>query len=157
MQSTYTLSQHNNVFLSVICKQMLASSNKQGAVASTLAQFLPVYDKLGELNSAYEEDDFGKQYGALFTSMKQAFNDLGTAEYTVSEGDQVDSMRMAVIESEHSTAQPADTVLRVISSGLELQGNVVRPAEVVASLGEETAEEASNEETSEEPSDEASD
>mmetsp|Transcript_21392 Transcript_21392/g.27657 ORF Transcript_21392/g.27657 Transcript_21392/m.27657 type:complete len:266 (+) Transcript_21392:131-928(+) len=126
-------------------RSMLASSNKQGAVALTLTQFLPIYDTLDELNTAYSEDDFGKQYGALYTSIKQAFSDLGAVEYAVAAGDSIDKLRMTVLDSEHSDEQPAETVLRVLRPGMELQGNIVRPAEVVASLGVEEEGEPSDE------------
>mmetsp|Transcript_8540 Transcript_8540/g.18452 ORF Transcript_8540/g.18452 Transcript_8540/m.18452 type:complete len:140 (+) Transcript_8540:1754-2173(+) len=119
---------------------MLASSNKQGAVASILTGFLPVFDRLQELNQANADDDFGKQYGALYGSMQQAFADMGVKDYDVNVGDEVDS-RMTVLESVHSESQPANAVLECVAGGMELQGNIVRPAEVVASLGPEVVEE----------------
>mmetsp|Transcript_36436 Transcript_36436/g.75833 ORF Transcript_36436/g.75833 Transcript_36436/m.75833 type:complete len:146 (-) Transcript_36436:272-709(-) len=141
---------------------MLASSNKQGSIASTLTQFLPIYDRLQELNQENQNDDFGKQYGALYTSMKQAFADLGVEEYSVQVGSNVDNFRMSVLDSHHDDTQAADTVLECLAGGLELQGNIVRPAQVVASLGpeappEEEAPESDEDASEGEPAPESND
>lgn len=137
-------------------RSMVASSNKKGAVASTLTEFLSVYDKLEELNADYSEDEFGKQYGALWTSMKKAYIDLGTTEYSAAPGESIDASRMTVLDSEHSEEQPVDTVLRPLRSGMVLQGNMVRLAEVVASLGAEAKEEDVEQTESAEQSDDES-
>jgi molecular chaperone GrpE (heat shock protein) len=120
---------------------MLASSNKSGAMAGVLVSFLPVLDKLGVLQAQFGEDEFGKSYNALQGIMRQVYIDLGTTEYTVNPADPVDKMRVDVIETEHSD-QPADTVLRPLSMGLEIDGNVIRAAQCVASLGPMVAEDA---------------
>lgn len=52
-------------------------------------------------------------------------------------GAEVDTERMTVTESVPSDSAPANTVTEAIMPGLELQGNVVRPAMVVASSGPE--------------------
>jgi molecular chaperone GrpE (heat shock protein) len=121
--------------------QMLASSNKSGAMAGVLVSFLPVLDKLGMLQAQHGEDEFGKSYNALQGVMRQVYIDLGTTEYTVNAGDAVDKMRVDVIEAEHSD-QPADTVIRPLSMGLEIDGNVIRAAQCIASLGPVVAEDA---------------
>jgi len=121
--------------------QMLNSSNKYSATASILAEFLPILDRLTLLRDKYDQDDFGKQYSALPGAMKTAFTALGVAEYTVNTGDAIDKSRMAVIEEEHSEEYPKNKVIRPIALGVELQGNVIRMAEVVGSLGPENTQE----------------
>ena len=116
---------------------MLQSSNKYAATAGVLTEFLPVLDRLLSLREQYGEDDFGSKYAALAGGMRTAFTDLGVTEYTVSPGDAVVVDRVVAIASEHSDAIEVHRVLRPLAMGLELQGNVVRPAECVASLGVE--------------------
>ena len=126
---------------------MLNSSNKYSATASILTEFLPILDHLNELrDDKYGEDDFGKQYNALPGAMKTAFSELGVTEYTLTTGDAVDKERMIVIDEEYSDNHPKGTVIRPVAMGMELQGNVIRMAEVIASLGPETPEEETEEE-----------
>lgn len=126
--------------------QMLASSNKSGAMAGVLTSFLPILDHLGHLQDKYGNDEFGQSYNALQGIMRQVYTDLGATEYTVSTGDKVDIIRMNVVEKVHSAEHPADTVIQPITLGWELQGNVIRAAECVASLGPEKVEEQAPEE-----------
>lgn len=116
-------------------RKRMDTSGKDRATADVLQEFLPVLGKLDELKEKYGEDDFGKQYSGL--SLKAAFNNLGVTDFTVSVGDTVDKGRMLVVDSEHSEDHPADTVLKPVSLGLELKGNIVKMAECVASLGPE--------------------
>lgn len=116
-------------------RTMMQSSNKSTATASILADFLPVLDKLIELREAYGEDEFGRQYNALPGAMKTALVGLGVKEYAVSVGDKVDASRIIVVEAEHSDEYPVDTVIRPVADGLELEGNPIRMASCVASLG----------------------
>ena len=118
-------------------QKMLQSSNKYAATAGVLSEFLPVLDRLTSLREQYGEDEFGRKYAALAGGMRTAFSDLGVTEYTVSPGDSVEADRVVAIASEHSDAIEVHRVLRPIAVGMELQGNVVRPAECVASLGVE--------------------
>ncbi|KAL7578603.1 hypothetical protein ACA910_009754 [Epithemia clementina (nom. ined.)] len=120
-------------------RRMLASSNKAGSVASTVAEFLPVYDRLEELNNLYANDEFGKQYNALRSSLKQAMANLNVVEFAAAPGQEMNLSRMVVLESQYNEQQPVpNTVLQTMRPGLELEGFVVRPAEVIASLGSET-------------------
>jgi molecular chaperone GrpE (heat shock protein) len=110
-----------------------------------LADFLPVYDKLNELQEKNAEDEFGRKYGGL--SMGPTFTKMGVKEYAVEVGATLDNFRMAVVESEHSSDFDKGTVIRPVAMGMELEGNVIRAAECVASLGAE--EEKKPEEKSE--------
>jgi molecular chaperone GrpE (heat shock protein) len=134
--------------------QVLNSSNKFSATADVMTKFLPILDKLTELRETYGEDEFGKQYNALDGAMKGAFSKMDATELSIAVGDKIDTTRMVVIESEHSNDQAVDTVLRPVAMGMQLQGNVIRLAECVASLGPEPAEEEAAEE--EEPAEESS-
>jgi GrpE len=127
--------------------QSMNSSGRSSAMANVLTEFLPLYDTMNELKAKYAEDEFGSKYTGL--TMKNTFSKMGVSEYTVAVGESMDNYRMTVVESEYSTEHKKNTVLKPIAMGLELEGNVIRPAEIVASLGElveEDEEEASAEE-----------
>jgi molecular chaperone GrpE (heat shock protein) len=113
------------------------ASSKSGATADLLTQFLPVLDKLVELRETYGEDEFGKQYNAVAGDMKGAFSKMGVTEFAVETGGAVDKTRMVVVDSEYSEEHAVDTVIRAVVGGMELEGNVIRMAECVASLGPE--------------------
>ena len=130
--------------------QMLNSSNRSSATASILTDFLPVLDKLFALREKYSDDEFGKQYDALPGAMKTAFVDLGVSEYSVAAAEKVDTSRVMVIDSQYSDSVPKDHVIEPLKGGLELQGNIVRMAECVASLGPEGTDEEEEEEEEEE-------
>jgi molecular chaperone GrpE (heat shock protein) len=99
---------------------------------------LPVLDRLDELSATYQTHSFGKQFNALPGTMRAAMVEMGVQEYSVSVGDVVDTSRMDVVESQHSDTAAANTVLQVVTGhGLELDGNVLRIPQVVASLGPE--------------------
>ena len=120
---------------------MLQSSNKYAATAGVLTEFLPVLDRLQALREQYDADEFGAKYSALAGGLRAAFTEMGVTEYTVNEGEPVEKSRVVVVDSEYSETVEKDTVLRPVAIGMELQGNVVRMAECVASLGSETSAE----------------
>jgi molecular chaperone GrpE (heat shock protein) len=138
---------------------MLQSSDGNSATASLLMEFLPVWDKLTALRILHSEDDFGKQYNALPGAIISSFNAMGVVDFAVDAGVAVDLRRVRVVETQASDDVAADTVLRAVAGGLELDGNVIRKAEVVASSGpvvvadaadaDATEDEASQEEASE--------
>ena len=94
-----------------------------------------MYDQLNELKEKYADDEFGAKYSGL--TMKPTFEKMGVEEYTVEVGAKVDDIRMKVVESEYSLEYAKDSVIRLVAMGMELEGNVMRPAECVASLGTE--------------------
>jgi molecular chaperone GrpE (heat shock protein) len=94
---------------------------------------MPAYDKLNSLNEKYDGDEFGSQYREL--NLQSTFAKLGVTDYNVTPGEKVNNFRMKVLESEISKDFAKDTVIREVSSGLELDGNVIRAASCVASLG----------------------
>lgn len=119
------------------------SNSRASANAAILADFLPAYDTMAQLKEKYGEDEFGSKYSGL--TLDTAFSKMGAKDYTVEIGESVDNYRMAVVESEHSTEFAKDTVIRPVALGLELEGNVIRSAECVASLGPEEEESADEE------------
>jgi molecular chaperone GrpE (heat shock protein) len=122
---------------------MLQSSNKYASTAAVLTEFLPVLDTLVDLRDRYGNDAFGQQYNALPGAVKAGFVNMGTTEYSATVGAAMDTSRMTVVETVHGNASPKDTVLQCVHPGLELQGNVIRPCLVVASLGAQPPEQGS--------------
>lgn len=131
----------------------MASSNKETSIANVLRSFLPVKDQLEMLNNKYQDDEFGKNYGALHGNFNTAFTEMGVTEYTATVGEKIDRTRMLVVEEKYSPDHPKDTVLEPLKMGLELKGNVIILAECVASLGDESSSE--EDDGSEEESDDA--
>ena len=107
-----------------------------------------MYDSLNTLKDTHSSDDFGAKYSNL--NLQQTFETLGVTSFGVEVGEKVNNFRMKVLESEVSTEQKKDTVLREVAPGMELDGNVIRAALCVSSLGEEVKEEAAVEEGSSE-------
>jgi molecular chaperone GrpE (heat shock protein) len=136
---------------------MLNTSNRSSSTAALLTKFLPTMDKLEELRAKYGEDSFGKQYNALPGTLMAGFSAMGVADFSVSAGEKMDAERMVAVAEEHSAELPARTVIREVSSGLQLEGNVIRMAECVVSLGPESNgdEQAAPAETTEEDAAEA--
>jgi molecular chaperone GrpE (heat shock protein) len=119
----------------------MQSSDSNSATAGLLADFLPVWDKLQELQGKYGEDEFGMKYNPLPAAMRSAFGEMGVLEFTVEVGEKVDLRRMKVIQAESSDDVKEDMVLRSLAAGLELDGNMVRKAQCVKSLGPKVAKE----------------
>lgn len=111
------------------------SSNRSSATASVLSEFLPLYDKFVSLKEKHAESEFGNKYGSL--SIEATFAKMGVTEYTLEAGQDIDAYRMAVVESEYSTEIAKDKVIRPVAAGLELEGNVIRAAQCIASAGSE--------------------
>lgn len=128
----------------------MASSNKETSIANVLRDFLPVVDKLDMLKGKYGEHPFGKQYVALAGNMRAAFSQMGVSEYEAAVGEPLDPGRYLALEEVYSSGQPKGTVLESLKPGMELKGNVIRLAECIASLGEETEEQEEQEDVDEE-------
>jgi molecular chaperone GrpE (heat shock protein) len=123
-------------------RSTLNKSNRSYATAAVVTEFVPSYDQLVELKSRYSEMEFAKQYEALAGSLRSSFSELGVQDFMVQAGDKINVDTMNIVEQQQSDDIPKGVVLEVISNrGLELQGNVVRKADVVASLGPVVVEE----------------
>jgi molecular chaperone GrpE (heat shock protein) len=116
----------------------MQSSNKETAVAAVVQNFLPVLDELKTLKEAYGEDEFGSKYAGLTGAMLGGLKELGVEEFTVAEGDAVNPQRVSVVEEEFSEEVEKGSIIRPVSMGMEVAGNVMRLAQVVASLGSES-------------------
>ena len=124
----------------------MASSNREVSIATVLRSFLPVKDKLDALRQEYANDEFGKQYVALAGNFNAALGEMGVTDYTANVGETMDRTRVLAVEEEYSTEFAKDTIIRPLKMGLELKGNVVRLAECVVSLGDESEAAAAEEE-----------
>ena len=117
--------------------------NVTAARALALQNFLPILEKLQEINEKYDGDEFAKSYNALSWDFKNALKDMGVEEFTVKEGDKVDGSRIVAVREEYSDSFEKGTVIEPVEIGYEIDGNVMRAASAVVSLGtEEEVEEA---------------
>ena len=104
---------------------------------------MPAYDQLNGLKEKYADDAYGAAYSEL--NLQATFANLGVTDYTVVPGEEVNNFRRKVLESEISKDFAKDTVVREVASGLELEGNVIRAASCVASLGTGEEQESDSE------------
>jgi molecular chaperone GrpE (heat shock protein) len=118
------------------------SSSQSNAMAGILKNFLPVHDKLEAMKDQYAADDFGRQYSGLW--MGPTLAKMGVKEYSVSEGEPLDRIRMNAVSMEYSMSVPKDTVMEALTPGLELEGNVVRAATCVVSRGKPEDDDAAD-------------
>lgn len=114
---------------------MLQSSNKYTATAAILTEFLPAMDALNSLKERYETNEFGKMYNALPDAIRGGFTSMGCTEFSVETNTIVDPNRMTIIDTVPSATVPKDCVVLTAIPGMELQGNTIRLAQVVASAG----------------------
>jgi len=132
----------------------IASTTQSSATAAVLKNFLPMYDRFNTLKETYMGDEFGRKYSEI--NLQKTFSTMGVTDFNVEAGEAVNNFRMKVLESEVSTEHPKDSILRQVAPGLELNGNVIRAALCVSSLGmEEKVEESTEgEEGADEPASE---
>mmetsp|Transcript_25282 Transcript_25282/g.41991 ORF Transcript_25282/g.41991 Transcript_25282/m.41991 type:complete len:317 (+) Transcript_25282:226-1176(+) len=126
-------------------RMTMQSSNKETAVAGVVQNFLPVMDDLQLLKTELDGDDFGAKYAGMAGNLMGALKELGVEEFSAEIGDVVNAQRMTVVDEEVSTdgSVAKGSILRPVSAGMELAGNVMRMAQVVTSLG--SADEQSKE------------
>ena len=130
-------------------------NNKMAARASVLQTFLPVLDELDVVGKKYEGNAFASTLDSgLRSELQTSLSDLGVSEFNVEVGDTIDSGRVVAIEEVYSDEAKKGTVISVLKSGLEISGNIVRPAEVVGSVGSESDAAAAAEEEQEESGEE---
>jgi len=130
------------------------ADGKSAARATVLRSFLPVLEELDAVGGKYEGNAFAKTLDAgLRSEFENSLGELGVSEYVAESGQAVVVGRVVAVEEEHSEELAKGTVIRPVKSGLEISGNVVRPAEVVGSLGSESADEEGGSEGGEEDSD----
>eukprot|EP00563_Minutocellus_polymorphus_P004453 CAMPEP_0181043770 /NCGR_PEP_ID=MMETSP1070-20121207/12894_1 /TAXON_ID=265543 /ORGANISM="Minutocellus polymorphus, Strain NH13" /LENGTH=279 /DNA_ID=CAMNT_0023122139 /DNA_START=25 /DNA_END=864 /DNA_ORIENTATION=- len=123
-----------------------SKSNESTAKATILQDFLPVLDELKALDEKYAGDDFAQSYKALRWDLNNAMTALGMSEYTAEVGATADRTRVVAVEEQYSDDFAKGAVISPVAVGLELQGNVMRMAECVVSLGSEADSKAAEEE-----------
>ena len=126
------------------------ADNTSANRASVLQSFLPVLDELEKLGQQYASNGFAKTLNSgLRSELDKALNELGVTEYMAESGQTIMGSnnntnnnvagRVVAVEEEYSEEYAKGTVIRPLKSGLEIKGNVIRPAEVVGSLGQESS------------------
>jgi molecular chaperone GrpE (heat shock protein) len=123
-----------------------SKDNESTAKAAILQDFLPVLDELRALDEKYAGDDFAQSYKALRWDLNNAMTALGMSEYTAEVGATADPTRVVAVEEQYSNDFAKGAVISPVAVGLELQGNVMRMAECVVSLGSEADAKAAEEE-----------
>ena len=117
-------------------RDLAFQNSKFVARATVMKKFLPIMDELKALGEQYQNDDFAKGYDALRKDFDLVIkNKLNLEEYGVAVGHPVNRFREAIVGYEHSDDVPDGSVLRQVSPGLEVKGNVVRFAECIVSKG----------------------
>eukprot|EP00551_Chaetoceros_affinis_P004496 CAMPEP_0203675914 /NCGR_PEP_ID=MMETSP0090-20130426/22629_1 /ASSEMBLY_ACC=CAM_ASM_001088 /TAXON_ID=426623 /ORGANISM="Chaetoceros affinis, Strain CCMP159" /LENGTH=312 /DNA_ID=CAMNT_0050542281 /DNA_START=153 /DNA_END=1091 /DNA_ORIENTATION=+ len=127
-------------------KSAASTDVKVAARAVALQSFLPIMDRLKGLTKEYEGNEFAKSYSALGWDFVNAMKDLGVVEYTVKEGDVFDSRRVVAVEEVYSDTVEKGVVISPVEIGFELEGNVMKLASAVVSLGPEPVVEEEEEE-----------
>lgn len=136
--------------------KVAASADKMvTAKASVLQTFLPVVDELKILSDKYKQEEFATKYSALSRDFNGALTDMGVEEYVIAEGDVVNASRATAVREEHSDSVAKGCVIEALASGYELGDNVMRKAQVVASLGAKAKVEEKKEEEVEEEKEKA--
>jgi molecular chaperone GrpE (heat shock protein) len=115
------------------------ADDKSAARATVLQSFLPAFDELDNLESRYGTNTFAKTLDSgLRSELESSMKGLGVSAYIVEPGQSIlDVGRIVAVEQEYSTDYARGTVIRMVKAGLEISGNVIRPVEVVGSLGRE--------------------
>eukprot|EP00550_Attheya_septentrionalis_P003740 CAMPEP_0198283152 /NCGR_PEP_ID=MMETSP1449-20131203/2824_1 /TAXON_ID=420275 /ORGANISM="Attheya septentrionalis, Strain CCMP2084" /LENGTH=293 /DNA_ID=CAMNT_0043979677 /DNA_START=100 /DNA_END=981 /DNA_ORIENTATION=+ len=121
------------------------TNNKFSAKANVVKSFLPVKEAVEAVATEYGEDEFGKKYNAIKGAFNSALKQLDVVEFEAEVGQPMDISRAVSVEEEYSDEFARGTVLRPVKMGLELQGNVMQMAEIVASLGSEADAKAEEE------------
>jgi len=130
-------------------REISTQNNRFSSRAAVVMKVLPVLDELMELEVRFDPELNG--YKALRWDLQNALTEkLDMSEYAAEVGDEFNFIRYKAVSEEYSDTFPKDSIISVVKSGLEIKGNVLRPAKVVRSLGKEEAPEETVEETEEE-------
>ena len=123
------------------------ADSKSAARASVVQSFLPALDEMDAIGARYEGNAFAATLQSGLTSeFQNNLKELGVTEFGVESGDEVVVGRVVAVEEQFSEEFGKGTVITPLKGGLEIQGNIVRPAECVASLGTEAEVAAAAEE-----------
>lgn len=131
-------------------RSQASSSDKMSSRARIVSNFIPILDSLKALEASYADNEFAQKYKALPRDFENCLIGLDVTEFTVEAGTVWNPLRCTAVKEEYSDDAAKGVILRVESSGYEVQGNVVRPAGVVLSLGKEEEEKPEEDSSSEE-------
>lgn len=117
------------------------ADSKSAARASVLQSFLPALEEMEAIGAKYDGIDFARTLqSGLTLEFENNLKELGVTEYGVESGEEMIMGRVVAVTEEYSEEVAKGSVITPLRGGLEIEGNVVRPAECVASLGSESAQ-----------------
>jgi len=122
-------------------RQIAFKGNKFVSRAVVLQEFLPVLDELQAADQKYAGNNFADNFSKLSSNFKKVLEELEMSDFSPEIGTKIDTLRCNVVDKVYSDEIGKDCVVSARTIGYELQGNVMRMAEVVSSLGSEIAEE----------------
>lgn len=134
-------------------------TSKSISRASVLQKhFVPILEEMSLLQQKYATTPNGKSYDTLRSDMMLALQKkIDVTTYDSPVGKEVNKQRDAIVGYEASDTIPKGMVLRSVKSGLEVQGNVICPAQCIVSQGPAAVEEKLDEATTESKIDEGMD
>lgn len=115
-----------------------SNNNQLAAKANILQSLLPNLDELNYISQTANESEFAQSYIALRNDFANSLSSMGVTSFTVEVGTQMDTRRCHVLsEQVCEDVEEAGIILGVEFEGYEVDGNVIRLAEVVVSKGKE--------------------
>lgn len=127
------------------------ASDEARGKARKIDPFLPILDELTALKGTFPEDaeKVSTQFASLGGDLLSNLEAIGLKSFGAEAGtDRYLISRHTAIRKEYSDIIPEGYIMEVLVEGLEVEGNIVREAEVVVSLGveKEVVEEDAKEE-----------
>lgn len=116
------------------------SEARDEARRELLLELLPIYDNfLRALGHAEEVEDYGSLRAGIqgiLQQMQEFFNRQGLQEIPSETGADFDPNRHDAVGTVQGTPDTHNTIAQEVLKGFELNGNVVRPAQVLVFYGE---------------------
>ena len=121
-------------------------TSKYAARANVVKQhFLTILEQMQSLHDQYPT---GNSYNALLTDLDLVLQKkIEVTPYEAVPGKDITANREAVVGYELSDTIPKGAILRTVHAGLEIHGNVIRPAQCIVSKGATEEEEKEEEDT----------
>lgn len=115
----------------------VSSEMKTVAKANVIQSFLPNLEYLNTLSNELKDDDFARSYDALGKEFENTLKSMDLLSFTYETGEIVDEKRCAIVNEIYNEENVKGTVLDVTSLGYEVNGQIIRKADVTVSLGSE--------------------